>query len=87
MVQLGMPENLWHYEKKRLHEHIVVVAVVVVVAVAVLQPKLELSQQIWERKTSKNQRINSAGQFWSYPTNCFIMSIHVHYLGEIDRDF
>lgn len=44
MVQLGMPENLWHYEKKRLHEHIVVVAVVVVVAVAVLQPKLELSQ-------------------------------------------
>jgi hypothetical protein len=63
MVQLGMPENLWHYEKKRLHEHIVVVAVVVVVAVAVLQPKLELSQQVWERKTSKNQRINSAGQF------------------------
>jgi hypothetical protein len=52
-----------------------------------LQPKLELSQQVWERKTSKNQRINSAGQFWSYPTNCFIMSIHVHYLGEIDRDF
>ena len=63
LVHLGMPENLWHYWRSRLHEHLVVV--IVLVAVAVLPPKIELSQQVWEgkNKKTKHTRIKSAGQF------------------------
>ena len=76
MVQLGMPENPWHYGQKRLHEHVVVLIVVVVVAVACcccFAAKIGFFPLILEifGKTCENQRINSAGRFWSGP-NCIM---------------